>query len=132
MGTDKELEKLVDRLMEEAPLETPSSNFTFNVMQEVAKQQAAVVSRPLISKRAIFIALTSLAIFAVYLFSIGTGTEGVDGQYLELLTNTKSWFAERLPQLQFSKTLSYMVGAVGLMVCFQALVLKRYFNNRWA
>lgn len=133
MDKDKELERLVDKMMEEIPLETPSSNFTHAVMLEVAKvQQTTADYKPVLSKRSIFIAVAMLGIFGVYLFSINSGTNASGEQYLQLLTDTKSWFSERLPGLQFSKTFSYMVGAIGLMVCFQAFVLKRYFNNRWA
>ncbi len=133
MGTDKELEKLVDKMMEEVPLESPSSNFTHLVMQEVAKvQQTAAAYKPLISKRTIFIVLGALGVLGYYLFSLNTGSNESIEAYIQPINDAKNWISNALPTLQFSKTLSYIIGAIGAMVCFQTFMLKRYFNNRWA
>ncbi|MEX0362507.1 MAG: hypothetical protein AB3N10_16130 [Allomuricauda sp.] len=133
MDKDKELERLVDKMMEEAPLETPSSNFTYAVMQEVTKLQRSMAEyKPVMSIKSILIALGMLGIFGFYLFTTNSATTPAEGQVFQLLSDAKSWFSTKMPQLQISKTFSYMVGTIGLVVCFQAFVLKRYFNKRWA
>ncbi|WP_420399017.1 hypothetical protein [Flagellimonas sp.] len=133
MDKDKELERLVDKMMEEAPLETPSSNFTYVVMQEVTKLQQSIAEyKPVMSIKSILIALGMLGVFGFYLFTTNSATTPAEGQVIQLLSDAKSWFSAKMPQLQISKTFSYMVGAIGLMVCFQAFVLKRYFIKRWA
>ena len=133
MDKDKELERLVDKMMEEAPLETPSSNFTYVVMQEVTKlQQSMAEYKPVMSIESILIALGMLGVFGFYLFTTNSATTPAEGQVIQLLSDAKSWYSAKMPQLQISKTFSYMIGAIGLMVCFQAFVLKRYFNKRWA
>ncbi|WP_422350567.1 hypothetical protein [Flagellimonas sp.] len=133
MDKDKELERLVDKMMEEAPLETPSSNFTYAVIQEVTKLQRSMAEyKPVMSIKSILIALGMLGVFGFYLFATNSATTPAEGQVIQLLSDAKNWFSAKIPQLQISKTFSYMVGAIGLMVCFQAFVLKRYFNKRCA
>lgn len=132
MESDKELEKLVKQMMDEVPLEAPSSNFTHLVMQEIQLQKSSVRYKPLLTKSHLILTAGIISVLLLYGFMDGSGSQLTSGAYWEFLMNTRSWFSDRIPELQFSKTLSYTVASIGIMVCFQALILKRYFNNRFA
>nr|WP_299383916.1 hypothetical protein [Allomuricauda sp.] len=130
MGTDKDLEKLVDNLMGEAPLETAPSNFTHLVMQEVTKlEQQKIVYKPLISMKTLLMVLGVLAV-GVVLLTFMSEPAPTALPYHETISELGNWFSNKLSQIQFSKTMAYMVVAIGTMMIFQTVVLKRYFNNR--
>ncbi|SHH02423.1 hypothetical protein [Flagellimonas flava] len=131
MDKDKNLEKLIDQLMEEVPLDTPSVDFTSNVLKEVESVvDSKIKYKSLISKKTIAFVLAGLCLSLWYV-GAWNGNMGEDGSLLvTYLTDSGKWASQFLSQFQFSKTLSYSIVAIGAMICFQSLLLKRYFTNR--
>lgn len=133
MGSDKDLEKLVDKIMEEAPLDAPSSDFTDSVMLKIQKAESpSLVFKPLIPKWVITIALGLLVFFGYYLIvqnpSIGENAM----PYSRYFGTVGSWLSDSLPQVQFSNKAIYVIFAIAAMIYIQTLLLKNYFNRRFA
>ena len=65
---DNHLEKLVEHMMKESSLESPSPDFTQRVMAEIlaTEKSKALVYKPVISKKAWFIILGGILILGVY------------------------------------------------------------------
>ena len=70
---DKELEKIVEKLMQETSLEKPSPDFTTKVMFQVyaANTGTTTLYKPLISKRAWLIIFGIIFFLLVFLISKG-------------------------------------------------------------
>ena len=78
-NTDKQIEKLVDKMMKETTLEKPSFDFTLNVMSQVKalSSSSVMIYKPLISKKGwIFIAIVLLALTLYLAFGIKTESTG--------------------------------------------------------
>lgn len=133
MNEDKDLEKLINSLMEEAPLEKPSDNFTEMVVAKATSaREAKLKFKPLITKRAF---LLWAIVFGSLIFYV-TQSEGElntnVGNYVSSFTEANSWINDRFGQVQLSKKLMYTIGTFGIMIYFQTLLLKRFFNRRLA
>ncbi|MEM9649233.1 MAG: hypothetical protein AAF969_12195 [Bacteroidota bacterium] len=131
MDKDKNLEKLIDQLMQEVPLEAPSIDFTAKVVEKVENAAVSKVKyKSLISWKAMVFVMAGLALSLWYAGS-WNGSLAQDGSHLATYLNTAgSWASQFLSQFQFSKSFSYSIAAIGAMICFQSLLLKRYFTNR--
>ncbi len=128
---DNELEKLVAKAMQKATLETPSFQFTDNVMAAInpAHQTSATRYRPLIPKY-IWVAIAGaiVAITAYLWFLIQPAPLNLpilSFNFIETNSISKE-FAAFTP----SKITSYAVLLVALMLCIQIPILKRYFDKR--
>ncbi|WP_044399073.1 hypothetical protein [Lacinutrix sp. Hel_I_90] len=124
---EKQLDEWSKKLFDTASLESPSFNFTAQVMQEVVllSENKSVKYTPLISKKVwyilglVFSGLLGFAVFA------------------KVLT-TESWFSTRsnikmtalIPELNISSTALYAIVLFGIMLLVQLPLLKQYFNNR--
>ena len=131
---DKHLEKLTSKLMEETSLESPSFDFTDNIMSQVQiiKTSDVTVYKPLISKSIwILIALGFITLIGYLIL----GTTSQDSEALftinfDVLYNNR--FTETLSVMKFSDTLMYAVVSLGIMLFIQIPLLKNYFDNRLA
>lgn len=133
MNKDKDLERLIDKLMEEAPLEAPSNNFTDAVMAKVEEvKNVKLVYKPLITKTTFIIWAIVLGSLTFYLLSLDTSANSSINTYLSIYSETRSWIPDSLMQLQLSNKVIYVVGAFALMIYFQAQMLKRFYNQRFA
>lgn len=124
---EKQLDEWSKKLFDKIALETPSFNFTTQVMKEVVllSENKSVKYTPLISKKVWFI--------------IGLVFSGLLGfaVFAKVLT-TESWFSTRsnikmtalIPELSVSKTALYAIVLFGIMLLIQLPLLKQYFNNR--
>ena len=131
---DKHLEKLTNKIMEETSLESPSFDFTDNIMSQVQiiKTSDVNVYKPLISKSIwILIALGFITLIGYLIL----GTTSQDSEALftinfDVLFNNR--FTETLSAMKFSDTLMYAVVSLGIMLFIQIPLLKNYFDNRLA
>lgn len=122
---DKNIEKFIEKIMEEASLETPSFDFTSKIMAQVTVAESAKIKeyKPLISKQAWF------AIFGIFAFFIGFSLIGTDQKpQFDFGLNS---FLKQLPTLHFSDTITYSILIVTLMVLIQIPLLKNYFDKRF-
>lgn len=126
---DKQLEKLVDHIMKDTVLESPSIDFTSNVMSQVlaSKTSDVTVYKPLIS-RSVFIAIFG-CIITVFIYLL------INGEKQE-----NSWFSHLKFSLLYnnvltslfkvSKVMSYAVVSTTIMLLVQISFLKNYFDKQ--
>ena len=129
---DKHIESLVEKAMGKSDLQTPSFDFTSNLMSQVEKvnQNAVTTYKPLISKPVW--AMILIAFFGVV-------------SYIMLVSNSESseWFANinynvfdinqftnMFNNLHPSRIVAYGVGLFSIMCLIQIPLLKNYFDRR--
>ena len=128
---NKKLEALVNKMMEDAPLESPSVDFTQNVMQKIEAEASNTVFqyKPIVSGRVlsfIFIAFTALLIY------IGSqvGLDSGQGWFKNL--NIGAWFQANWRWMEgysSSKVTIYAFLFLGLMFFVQVPWLKKQLNR---
>lgn len=122
---DKNVEKFIKKIMEDASLETPSFDFTSKIMVQVTVAESAKIKeyKPLISKQAWF------GVFTILAAVIGFSFFG-DAQKTQFDFGLNS-FLKQLPTLHFSDTITYSILIVTLMILIQIPLLKNYFDKRF-
>lgn len=128
---DKRLEHLVDKMMKETALETPSIDFTSNIMSqvEVIANSDVTIYKPLISKPVWFGLFAMIIGVLGYSFSNNT-TEHSWLSNIDISILTDNSIGQMLSNLTFSKTMLYSTVLFALMFTIQIPILKRYFNKR--
>ena len=125
---DKNLENLIDKMMAENALETPSFDFTSKIMAQVLVTEKSKVKsyKPLISKSMWMIIGLGLAGLAAYasLFSETEYNLGIDKSYTETVSTIFSG-------IHISKNILYAILVVPFMILIQIGVLKNYFDKRF-
>lgn len=126
---DKHIEKLIDKMMKDQTLETPSLDFTSKVMNKVmaSKKSQAFKYKPLISKQTILIILSVIVILVSYTFLHGTTgpskwTIPVDFSFL-YKSNISRMFS-------FSKITTYIAVLGTIMLFAQIAFLRNHFNHK--
>mgnify|MGYP003110742126 FL=1 len=128
---DKKLEAFVDKLMEGAPLETPSVDFTQNVMHklEAETQKKVFQYQPIVSGKVLSVAFIA---FVALLILIGSQL-GVDsGQGWFKNVQTENWFHPDWSWMEgytSSKVTVYAFLFLGLMFFVQVPWLKSQMNK---
>ena len=131
-NTDKHIEKFVDKMMKETTLDTPSVDFTAQVMSQILKIRTsqATVYKPLISKwvwYGIFISMLGLIAYLSF------NSSSVSGGLLEkfnLGTLPKFNIPNLFSGLHFSKTTIYACVLLTLMLFIQIPIIKHVMNRR--
>jgi hypothetical protein len=131
-NTDKHIEKFVDKMMKETTLDTPSVDFTAQVMSQVLKIKTSqtTVYKPLISKwvwYGIFISMLGLIAYLSF------NSSSVSGGLLEkfnLGTLPKFSMPNLFSGLHFSKTTIYACVLLTLMLFIQIPIIKHVMNRR--
>ncbi|WP_445737809.1 hypothetical protein [Mariniflexile sp.] len=136
--TDKYLDGLAKKVIENVPLETPSFDFTKAIMSQVTalSTHKATVYKPLISKTGwgiIGIGFLSLVFFVLF----GTPTEtsaGLKTINISVLSNNKiinTLSNFKTSGFAMTKIVSYALILLGVMICIQIPFLKHHFNQRY-
>jgi len=131
-NVDKHIEKLVDKAMKDATLETPSFNFTAHVMSQVEAiaKPSTTVYKPLISNKVwifLFGCVVVLAAFSVF----GTQPESknwFDTIDYSIFSNNR--VTNAVSGFRFSQTSFYAILMCAVMLFIQVPLLKHYFNKR--
>ena len=126
MDEQKDLEQLMHTIFEADKLDSPSLNFTSEVIQKVeAQRKERFAYTPLLPKW-VFGTLAILVIsFVLYTMKdMDLGVSQVN--YFESLNFSTSWITERLSGLNLSKNLGYSILAFGVLVFVQAGLLNKY------
>lgn len=129
---DKKLETFVDKLMEEAPLESPSVDFTRSVMHKLEAETPKEVFqyKPIVSGKvlsAVFISFVALLI----LVGSHLGMDSGQGWFKNL--NTEAWFHVDWSWMKgytSSKVMVYAFLFLGLMFFIQVSLLKKQLGRR--
>lgn len=130
--TEQHFDKLAKKVMQSSLLESPSLDFTNNVMAEVKANVASdiTVYEPLISKRTWFI-LSVLFTGGLIYSLLGTDFESLGwiGEIdFSVISNNK--VTEALGGITVSKILAYAIGFFGLVFFIQIPMMKHYFDKR--
>jgi len=125
--SDKNIENLIDKIMAENTLESPSMDFTSKIMSQVVAEKSKIkVYKPLISISTwilIGFGLIGLVVYA----SLFSGTEYnlvIDKSYTER-------FSAVFSGIHLSKNILYAALIVPFMILVQIGVLKNYFDKKY-
>lgn len=131
-SVDKHIENLVDKAMKKSTLETPSFDFTANVMSHVVdiKQSIATTYQPLISRRVWIVIAFGIVAFVIYLFKTTQPetSSWMDAIDYSFLSNNR--ISKGVSEIAHSKTTMYAVLLLAVMLLIQVPLLKNYFNKR--
>lgn len=123
---DKLLEKLVDNIMKDSVLETPSLDFATKVMSQVliTKTSEVYVYKPLISK---YIFILVFGCFITLFFYLEPRTDS----WINHLSYSIFYNNHSTSLCSFSKITIYSVVLATLMLFMQIYFLKKYFDNQF-
>nr|WP_198999611.1 hypothetical protein [Flavobacterium sp. ASV13] len=126
--SDKNIENLIEKMMAENTLQSPSADFTSNIMSKILIAEEVKIKpyKPLISISTwifIGIALALLIIYNVYF----TGTEN----NLEIGKSYTDKISAIVSGIYISKTTLYAILIVPFMILIQIGILKNYFDKKY-
>lgn len=130
---DKQIDDLTRKVIEKASLESPSSDFTAQILAKVIefKQSDITIFRPLISKTSwlvIFVGFTALVVYAI----IGMQPQTPDGLgILDFSTFLNNNISGIFSILIFSKTVQYALLSLSIMLLIQVYFFKSYLDKRF-
>ena len=127
---DKNIENLVDKMMSENTLESPSIDFTSKIMTQVLAAEKSKIKayQPLISKTTwilIGVGLTALIVYSLY---SNNNTSDLETPQLYLDFDKVSTL---FSGIHFSKNILYALLIVPFMILIQIGVLKNYFDKKY-
>jgi hypothetical protein len=130
VNENNNLEKLVDKMMGETALDSPSFDFTSKVMSQVlaTKSSGVTVYKPLISTTAFITLFGLFFVFCVYLFMYG---EGQNESLFTTIHYSKLFNDRLLSGFSISKITVYAVVVSILMFYIQIPFLKNHFDKRF-
>jgi hypothetical protein len=128
---DKKLEQLIDKMMKETVVESPSIDFTSSIMSkvEVVVNSNATAYKPLISIP-VWIGLFVLIIGTLVCPLFYTTTETGLLSSININVFTYNLIVEKLSTIIFSKRMIYTAVIFAIMFAVQVSFLKIYFNKR--
>lgn len=127
---DKNIEKLIDHLMKDTTLASPSFDFTSKVMSQVLATKTSHVTtyKPLISKQAFLLIFGGLTVLIAYVLASGdlnSSNRLVQFNY-NLLSNYNP-----VKTLHFSTITTYTIVLMAIMLCIQIPLLKNYYDSKF-
>jgi len=135
MGENKHIEEIhafTKKYVKEIPTETPSVEFTANLMKSITQLESVkskIVYKPLISKKAWFVVF--LALIAVVFIPFNSSEEGMFTlPKLNLSFLEKLSFSGVFENLTVSNTTFIITLIFGLLMSIQIVYLKGYFEKR--
>lgn len=135
MGENKHIEEIhafAKKYVKEIPKETPSVDFTVNLMKSITQIETVrktIVYKPLISKKGWFVVV--LAIISVFLIPFNSSKEQTFTlPKLNFSFLDKLGFSGVLEGLSVSSTTFIIALIFGLLMSIQIVYLKGYFEKR--
>lgn len=128
---EKELEAFVDKIMAEAPLESPSADFTKNLMQHIDTVQHKEVYqyKPIVPKQVlvlVFVGLVSLTLYLITQYGLESDGGWFGNVSVEpVFDNMWDW----LENYTSSKILIYAVLLFGLLFFVQVPLMKKQLER---
>lgn len=126
--SDKNIENLIDKMMSEDNLQSPSIDFTSKIMSQilVAEKIQPKVYQPLISKSVWFFVIGSLIAMGIYATFFST-TE----YSLEIGKSYSDKISGIFSGIHFSKNTLYAIFIVPIMILIQITLLKNYYDKKF-
>ncbi len=131
-NVDKNIEELTKKMMKDVALESPSFDFTSQVMSQLDAISSNEVTKykPLISRR--FWIVILLAVVGLVGFSIFGGTaettSWLNKVNLDVISSNR--IVDGLSSIVIPKTVVYTIVLLGFVMLVQIPLLKHYFNKR--
>ncbi|WP_035646425.1 hypothetical protein [Flavobacterium sp. ASV13] len=125
---DKNLENLIERMMAEDTLQSPSADFTSNLMSQILVAEKTKIKpyKPLISISTwIFIGIALILLVIYNIFFAGAENN------LEIGKSYTDKISAIVSGIHISKTLLYSILIVPFMILIQVGVLKNYFDKKY-
>ncbi|UWY29380.1 hypothetical protein N4T20_05450 [Flavobacterium sp. TR2] len=128
---DKNIEQLIEKMMADEKLQSPSMDFTSKIMAEVhfLEEKKLKTYKPLISKPiwiSIGLAVAALVIY-FSLFSVSETDFKID-EIGKLYSNK---ITTAFSGIHFSKNILYAILIVPIMILVQVGILKNYFDKKY-
>ena len=130
----KKIENLVHKMMKKATLESPSFDFTAQIMEQVSsiKQSKATIYEPLISRKAwVFITISFATLLGYVLFGTQQQQPASRDHFLDFNIFTNAVFSSAFHHLFFSNVMLYAVSFLSIMILVQVYFLKTFFNKQF-
>lgn len=129
---DKSIEKLITKVMQTSTLETPSFDFTTQVMNQVnaLNTNKVITYQPLISKKAWAIIFGCFVAFMIYIFMTTSPETTSWMNTLDFSVLFENNTSKLLSRVLFSKTTTYILVISTVMLLVQLPMLKNYFDKR--
>lgn len=131
MKQDKNIDEFSKNLIKDVGLETPSSNFVSNVINNIQIEQnrnMQLVYKPLISKLGWFcIALIIIGLFVF--FNISNTKSILQFPTIDLSFFRKINVLHVFEQIKLSKLFTFSFILFSVLVLFQLYYIKKYFNK---
>jgi len=129
---DKHLDKLIDRVMDEMPLESPSMDFTANILSKVntLSKSEVTVYKPLISIYLIFI--IGMLLFGSLAYVVFRFPLEETGWFSSLELGQLPIFKipEVFSSITISKTFMYSIVIFAVLLFVQIPLLKKQFDKQ--
>lgn len=129
-----QLDAFLKKQLQEIPLESPSQNFTANIMDVIQQEESAVVIKykPLISKKIWFV--VAAAVVAIFFFIPFQKKEGglLEKVSLDFSFMDQINFSGAFSGLSVSTIAFYGLLFFAVMIFIQVVYLKGYFAKRIA
>ena len=128
VNEDKHIEKLVDHMMKDTLLETPSFDFTAKVMSQVlaTKTSGITAYKPLISKKVMITICSVLLGLIVYSLFYDSTQPSKWIPHIDFIP-----FNNITKPFQFSKATTYSVVLTAVMLFIQIPFLKNYYDRKF-
>ena len=127
---DKDIEKLIDKVMKEHTLQTPSFDFTSKVMAqvEVVPITKAIYYQPLISTTGWATIFGSILAICIYVFIDAAQQTNQYALDLSILYDNK--LSEAVAKIHFSEVTMYAVIVLTFLILIQIPLLKNHFGRK--
>lgn len=129
---EQRLDKLAKKVVKSSKLESPSLDFTANVMQQVEASQIShiTVYKPLISKRAWYV--IAVLVIGGLLYSIFGGLQStalLESVDLSIISDNQ--VTNAISGITISKILGYAIGVGGLFWFIQISIAKHLIDKSY-
>jgi hypothetical protein len=123
---DKNIENLVDKMMAESSLQSPSIDFTSRIMSQVLVVQTSKIKvhKPLIAKEIWILIIGTLIVFIFYTIITGNNGLKVNELYHQEISNL-------LSKIRISKISLYTILIMLIMILIQIPILKNYYWKKY-
>jgi hypothetical protein len=131
-NVDKHIEIMLDKAMKRSALDSPSFDFTSNVMEQVEKLKNSTVTtyQPLISKPIWALILVGFIAFVTYIVLVNKPEASGWFNGFDLNTLNSDKLTSLIDGIHLSKIVVYGLGLFSLMLLIQIPILKKYFDRR--
>ncbi len=132
MKPDKNIEKFTKYIIEEAQVESPSSNFVNKVMDSVKLESKLSISRvykPLISKPAWIVIMVVFVALSIFILA-GNYENATIFSKIDLTFLDKILSFNLFERIHFSTTFTFSFVIFSILVLIQIAAIKNYFNKQ--